>query len=72
VKPVKKPAKKVSKAKSARSGVKPTTKGLIDKQPEVKEEAAAQRGMFLYANDAWSLRYFNEDDLHFKEREVFG
>jgi hypothetical protein len=28
--------------------------------------------MFLYVDDAWSLRYFDQNDLHFKEREVFG
>jgi hypothetical protein len=46
--------------------------GLISKQPEVKQEAAIAHGMFLYVDDAWSLRYFDQNDLHFKEREVFG
>jgi hypothetical protein len=46
--------------------------GLISKQPEVKQEAAVAHGMFLYVDDAWSLRYFDQNDLHFKEREVFG
>jgi hypothetical protein len=46
--------------------------GLISKQPEVKQEAAVVHGMFLYVDDAWSLRYFDQNDLHFKEREVFG
>ena len=45
---------------------------LISKQPEVKQEAAVAHGMFLYVDDAWSLRYFDQNDLHFKEREVFG
>jgi hypothetical protein len=47
-------------------------KGLITKQPEVKQQAALEHGMFLYVDDAWSLRYFDQTDLHFKEREVFG
>jgi hypothetical protein len=38
----------------------------------VKQEAAVAHGMFLYVDDAWSLRYFDQNDLHFKEREVFG
>jgi hypothetical protein len=46
--------------------------GLISKQPEVKQEAAVAHGMFLYVDNAWSLRYFDQNDLHFKEREVFG
>jgi hypothetical protein len=46
--------------------------GLISKQPEVKQVAAIAHGMFLYVDDAWSLRYFDQNDLHFKEREVFG
>ena len=46
--------------------------GLITKQPEVKQEAAVAHGMFLYVDDAWSLRYFDQNELHFKEREVFG
>jgi len=31
-----------------------------------------RQAMFLYTDDAWSLRYFDPNDLHFKEREVFG
>jgi hypothetical protein len=53
-----------SKARSKR--------GPLNKQPQVKQQAAVAHGMFLYADDAWSLRYFDENDLHFKEREVFG
>jgi hypothetical protein len=47
-------------------------KGLVNKQPQVKQQAAAANGMFLYTDDAWSLQYFNPNDLHSKEREVFG
>lgn len=45
---------------------------VVDKQPQVKDQAAVANGMFLYTDDAWSLRYFDQNDLHFKEREVFG
>ena len=44
--------------------------GMVDKQPQVKQQAAVANGMFLYTDDAWSLRYFDPNDLHFKEREV--
>jgi hypothetical protein len=47
-------------------------RGLINKQPQVKEQAAVANAMFLYTDDAWSLRYFDQNDLRFKEREVFG
>ena len=47
-------------------------KGLINKQPQVKQQAAVANAMFLYTDDAWSLQYFDQNDLHFKEREVFG
>ena len=46
--------------------------GKVDKQPQVKQQAAPAHAMFLYGDDAWSLRYFDQNDLHFLEREVFG
>ena len=46
--------------------------GVINKQPQVKQQAAVAHGMFLQVDDAWSLRYFDQNDLRFKEREVFG
>jgi hypothetical protein len=44
----------------------------LDKQPQLLQQAAVAKGMFLYTDDAWSLRYYDQNDLHFKEREVFG
>jgi hypothetical protein len=44
----------------------------VNKQPQVEQQAAVAHGMFLYTDDAWSLQYFDQNDLHFKEREVFG
>jgi hypothetical protein len=44
----------------------------LDKQPQLIQQAAVAKGMFLYTDDAWSLRYYDQNDLHFKEREVFG
>jgi hypothetical protein len=50
-----------------------TSKGtIVDKQPQSKQQAAVSQGMFLYTDDAWSLQYFDENDLHCLEREVFG
>jgi hypothetical protein len=71
----------MKKARKKSAGQKPSPappsngkgkNGLISKQPEVKQEAAVAHGMFLCVDDAWSLRYFDQNDLHFKEREVFG
>ena len=47
-------------------------KTVVDKQPQQIQQAAVANGMFLYTDDAWSLRYFDPNDLHSKEREVFG
>jgi hypothetical protein len=56
---------------SSKSG-SPTKKPLITRQPQSKQQAAVQSGMFLYTDDAWSLRYFNQGDLRYEEREIFG
>ena len=45
---------------------------LIAKQPQSKQQAAASGGMFLYTHDAWSLAYFDKNDLHCRERVLFG
>ncbi len=67
--PVKKT--KSSPAVAARSLRTPKQKS-VDKQPQSKQQAAIAHGMFLYTDDAWSLRYFDKNDLHSKERELFG
>jgi hypothetical protein len=78
---MKKPTKKKTAATSAATPVQPkailSSKGkggreLVNKQPQVQQKAAVAHGMFLHTDDAWSLRYFDPNDLHFKEREVFG
>ncbi len=67
-------AKKAAKAaKRKPSTVKASgKKAPINRQPQDKQQAATAHGMFLYTDDAWSLQYFDPNDLHFKEREVFG
>jgi hypothetical protein len=47
-------------------------KPLLEKQPQSKQQAAIQSGMFLYTNDSWSTRYFDPSDLHCVERDLFG
>ena len=46
--------------------------GPIQKQPQSKQQAAAQAGLFLHTDDQWSQAYFNTGDLHCEERELFG
>ena len=44
----------------------------LEKQPQSKNQAAVQTGMFLFTDDKWSLAYFNTNDLHCEERVLFG
>lgn len=67
------PAKKTTAAtKRVSASARATKQFLVNKQPQSKQQAAVANGMFLYTDDAWSLRYFDQNDLHCKEREVFG
>jgi hypothetical protein len=45
---------------------------LVTAQPQSKAQAATQAGMFLHTDDAWSQAYFDSNDLHNLERELFG
>lgn len=65
-------AKKAKKAATPASAEGKVSSGKVAKQPQVKQQAAVAHAMFLYTDDAWSLRYFDQNDLHFLEREVFG
>jgi hypothetical protein len=38
----------------------------------VNQDAAVAHAMFLATDDSWSQRYFDQNDLHFLERGVFG
>jgi hypothetical protein len=68
----KKAKKAVKKAIPASAAKGKVSGGKVAKQPQVKQQAAVAHAMFLYTDDAWSLRYFDQNDLHFLEREVFG
>jgi hypothetical protein len=67
-----KKAKNSTKAKPPADTGGQVSDGMVDKQPQVKDQAAVARAMFLRADDAWAEAYYNPDDLHFLEREVFG
>ena len=68
----KKAKKAVKKATPASAAKGKVSGGKVARQPQVKQEAAVVHAMFLYTDDAWSLRYFDKNDMHFLEREVFG
>lgn len=61
-------ATKKSATTTTPSGQKP----LVTEQPASPHQAAVSSGMFLYTDDAWSLRYFDPKDLHCTERKLFG
>jgi hypothetical protein len=63
-------AKKASTASAEAEGV--ISGGLVEKQPQQKEQAAVAQHMFLHDDDTWAKAYFDQSDLHFLEREVFG
>jgi hypothetical protein len=71
-KPAANKAPKQAKQKGGAVVAAKGTTNVVDQQPQQKQQAAVANGMFLYTDDAWSQRYFNPNDLHFKEREVFG
>lgn len=58
--------------KAATSTVPTVKHPPLQKQPQSKTHAAVESGMFLFTDDKWSLAYFNPDDLHCEERELFG
>jgi hypothetical protein len=62
-------AKKAAASPAAKGKV---SGGKVTKQPQVKQQAAVAHAMFLATDDSWSQPYFNENDLHSREREVFG
>jgi hypothetical protein len=63
-------APKTAKAKTtvAASGAKPK----VIKQPQSKPLAAVQAHLYLHTDDAWSLAYFDPDDMHHMERTLFA
>ena len=63
--------KKAAPAKKA-AATSPAKTPLVKKQPQSKLQAAVQAGMFLHTDDQWSLAYFNANDLHNEERELFA
>ena len=40
--------------------------------PADKQQAAAAAGWFLDATDHWAQKYFDPNDLHFVDRQLFG
>jgi hypothetical protein len=71
------PAKKTLKSAPQEAAPASISKGkgkraLVTSEPQAKQQAAVANGMFLYTDDIWSLQYFDQNDLHFMEREVFG
>jgi hypothetical protein len=69
----KRPQASTAKGRGKKAPAKARGKKVpVTNQAQDKQQAAAAHHMFLYTDDAWSLQYFDQNDLHFKEREVFG
>jgi hypothetical protein len=60
------------KRKTPASAAKSGKYAPLQTQPPLKSQAAAKDGMFLFTDDKWSLAYFDQNDLHYEERELFG
>lgn len=73
-KPTAKKFKKPAKSRRASSSFAEgqVSEGEVERQPQSKEQAAVAHEMFLYTDSGWAQRYFDPNDLHFLEREVFG
>jgi len=54
------------------AGAKPKKAPRVKKQPQSKQQAAVQAGMFLSTTDAWTKSYFDAGDLHNMERQIFA
>lgn len=68
----KKPAKTSSGA-SKKTGAAPASpKAPVMKLPQSKQAAAKSAGMFLKTDDSWATAYFDPNDLHFLDRQLFG
>ena len=66
----KKSAKKTSKDQGGASAT--ASKPLISKEPQLKDKAALQAGIYLHTNDNWAVAYYKGGDLHAVERELFA
>ena len=55
---------------SIATGARP--KKRAGKPRPAAQKAAKKVDMNLYTTDTWSKRYFDPNDLHFVERELFG
>jgi hypothetical protein len=45
---------------------------LVAKQPQSKQKAALNAHIYLHTDSDWADAYFDENDLHFMDRELFG
>jgi len=55
-----------------RSAVGPKSKAAKKKKPAIKAEVAASAGWFLGTTDKWVEKFYDPNDLHFVDRELFA
>jgi len=68
----KKHSKKASRAAKKPAAAPVSAKPPVTKQPQSKTEAAKSAGMFLKTDDSWAASYFDPNDLHSLDRQLFG
>jgi hypothetical protein len=68
----KKPTRKSGGAARKTTASSAPAKAPVTKQPQSKQAAAKTAGMFLKTDDSWAAAYFDPNDLHFLDRQLFG
>lgn len=61
-----------ARKKPAKTAKKPSGGAAAKVSATNQPQAATAAGVFLHTDDAWSLAYFDPNDLHNLERKLFG
>jgi hypothetical protein len=72
VRPVMAMATKKAAAPASTAATGTVTGTTVTKMPASLTAAATAQAIYLYTNDVWAQRYFDPNDLHSLERELFG
>jgi hypothetical protein len=65
-------AKKKAAAPASTAATGIVTGTTVTQIPQSLAAGAIAQGIYLYTNDVWAQRYFDPNDLHSVERELFG
>jgi hypothetical protein len=65
-------AAKPAAAPASAAAAVATRKARLASPPQSNQVAATSVGLFLHTDDKWAAAYFDENDLHCKERELLA